>query len=78
MSEFIHVTAAKYLHGHALWLRFSDQSEGEIDLQNALEGKIFKPLQDEAIFADFRLEGGTITWPNGADLAPEYLRDQLT
>ena len=37
---------------------------------------VFAPLRDPDEFAKVRLweEGGTICWPNGADVAPETLR----
>ena len=73
------LTAAKYLHGHTLWLRFSDGQEGEVDLRNELEGEVFVPLRDEAYFkqVEFSPELRTVVWPNGADFAPEFLRAAL-
>jgi hypothetical protein len=34
-----------------------------------------EPLRDPATFRNFRLDPGlnTLTWPSGADLAPEFL-----
>lgn len=75
--EFIHVEEVKYLGGHRLWLRFNDGASGEIDLSGELNGPIFQPLKDEEAFSKVRVEGGTIEWENGADLAPEYLRNKL-
>jgi hypothetical protein len=71
--------AAKYRHGHTLWLRFADGVEGEVDLRNELEGEIFEPLRDEAYFSQvaFHPELRTVVWPNGADFAPEFLRAAL-
>ena len=38
---------------------------------------IFQPLKDEEAFSKVRVEGGTVEWENGADLAPEFLRNKL-
>lgn len=71
-GELAHVIEARYLGGHRVWLRFNDGLEGEVDLANALRGPIFEPLRDAAYFAGFVLDH-TLTWPNGADFAPESL-----
>jgi hypothetical protein len=38
-----------------------------------------EPLRDEAFFAKvvFHPELHTLVWPNGADFAPEFLREKL-
>lgn len=69
-----HVESAHPLGGHRVWLRFDDGLEGEIDLAGELYGEVFEPLRDPAYFAGFRVED-TLVWPNGADFAPEFLRD---
>ena len=71
--KFLHIEDAKYLDGHKVWLRFSDGKESEVDLQNELHGRVFEPLKEINYFREFSLEGHTLTWPNGADFAPEYL-----
>jgi hypothetical protein len=40
-----------------------------------LTGKVFDPLKDMKMFSRFTVdkELDTIVWPNGADIAPEYL-----
>ena len=35
------------------------------------------PLRDERYFARVFLECGAPTWPNGFDLAPEWLRREM-
>jgi hypothetical protein len=57
-------------------LRFADGAEGEIDLAPFLYGPVFQPLKDPDYFAGFEIDD-TLVWPNGADFAPEFLREQL-
>jgi len=72
------VTEAKYLRDRVLWLRFEDGTEGEVDLTNELTGPVFEPLEDVNYFKKvFLAEYGTIAWPNGADVAPEFLYEQV-
>ncbi len=71
-GELAYIVEARYLGGHRVWLRFSDGLEGEVDLASALSGEIFAPLRDVAYFANFSVDR-TLTWPNGADFAPESL-----
>jgi hypothetical protein len=76
----IWVTEARALPGHKLWLRFSDASQGEVDLAAFIEGDhrpIVRQLIDDAVFADLRVDADTVVWANGFDLAPEFLRDRL-
>ena len=76
---FLHLTKAEYLHDYVIWLRFNDGSEGEIDLAGELEGEVFGPLKDKKLFQAFSVDPimETIVWENGADLAPEYLYDNM-
>lgn len=75
----IYVTEARYLHDYVVWLRFSDGTSGEVDLADDLHGPMFEPLRDLDRFRTGRLdpEMDTIAWENGADLAPEYLRERV-
>ena len=76
---FLHVKDAKYLHDYVIWLRFNDGAEGEIDLEKELEGEVFGPLKDPQLFQKFRIdtELETVVWENGADLAPEFLYENM-
>jgi Protein of unknown function (DUF2442) len=72
----LHVTAFRVLPEFRLWLRFSDGVEGTADLSRELIGPIFVPLREPSVFAQAALdpELRTVAWPNGADLAPEFLQ----
>jgi hypothetical protein len=73
----LHIRSAKYLSGFKLWLVFDDGTAGEVDLDGVLTGPVFDVLKDIDIFkkvaVDPELE--TVVWPNGADLAPEFLKE---
>lgn len=74
---FLHVTQAAYCGDYKVWLSFNDGTEGEIDLAAELYGELFEPLQDKEFFRSFALEGHTLYWSNGADFAPEFLKELL-
>ncbi len=75
MNELPQLVEARHLGEYRVWLRFSDGNEGEADLAQDMWGEVFEPLLDLGQFAMLRVDPamGTIVWPNGADLAPEYL-----
>ena len=75
---FIHVVQAEYRCDYKVWVSFNDGAEGEIDLSPELYGEIFEPLRDKKFFSNFKLEGHTLSWDNGADFAPEFLRSQIS
>lgn len=59
-----------------MWVRFSDATEGEIDLKDFIASDarpVVAALRDQAAFAAIRVEMDTVVWSNGFDLAPEYL-----
>ncbi len=63
---------------YRLFVELVDGRSGEIDLSSELWGPMFDPLRDQALFAQVSLdEFGVPTWPNGADLAPEFLEEKL-
>lgn len=74
-----HVIKAEYKGDYRVWLRFNDGAEGVVDLKDELYGEMFEPLKDIKKFKSFRIdpELETLVWENGADFAPEFLRDHL-
>ncbi len=72
----IWVTDAKACPDYRLWVRFSDNTEGEIDLRDLVASDarpIVAALRDQAVFSAIRVEMDTVVWANGFDLAPEFL-----
>lgn len=72
---FLHITKATPLDGFRVKVCFDDGREGVADLSEALKGPVFELLKDPEVFRQFRVdeELQTIVWPNGTDLAPEYV-----
>jgi hypothetical protein len=71
------VTSVEPLGSYRLRVGFDDQSAREIDLGTVLEGEIYGPLRDPAMFAAVAIdpEVNTLVWPNGADFDPAVLHD---
>lgn len=74
---FMHVIEARHVRDYRVWVRFNDGTSGEVDLSEELEGPVFGPLRDVNQFKRFTLRGHTLSWENGADFAPEFLREHL-
>lgn len=76
MSFLPCVIHAEYRGGYRIHLTFNDNSEKTIDFLEWLDGPIFEPLKNPDYFQRFFVDGGTVGWPNGADVAPETLYEQ--
>jgi hypothetical protein len=75
----IRLVEARYVRDYVIWLRFSDGLAGEVDLREELDGPVFEPLRQIAMFQRVRLhpELHAVVWPNGADFAPEFLHERV-
>ena len=73
------VAEGRYVRDYTIHFRFVEGTEGEVDLREELYGEIFEPLRDPALFRQFSVhpEFHTLTWPNGADIAPEFLYEKV-
>ena len=62
------------LEGYRLRLWLTDGTSIERDVSALLAGPIFDLVRsDPDVFRRVRAEGGTVVWPNGADLCPDML-----
>lgn len=77
ISELRNVVRAEYAGGYRIRLTFNDASEKTVDFSAWLKGPVFEPLKDAQYFRRFFIDGGTVVWPNGADIAPETLYDAV-
>lgn len=77
--KLVRVQSVEPREGYTVDVHFTDGSQREINLAPYLQGPIFEPmLEDSSLFRSMRVEGGTIVWPNGADIDPDVLYYGLT
>ncbi len=71
----IHVSAVTVAGPHSLELAFDNGVRKRVNLRRELYGPVFEPLRDPAYFAQAYLDpdSRTVTWPNKADFAPDFL-----
>ncbi len=62
---------------YVLQVTFGDGVQRTVAIGDQLYGEMFEPLRDPALFAQVTVDSvlGTVVWPNGADLSPEFLRE---
>ena len=60
-------------------VRFNDGSSGTHDFSSMVENgrNLIAELQDRSLFDGVYLDFGALTWPNGFDISPEWLRREM-
>jgi hypothetical protein len=74
------VTDVAVLPGHRFHVRFIDGTEGDVDVSRMIfadNAGVFVVLRDPAAFAQAFVEDGVVAWPNGLDLAPDAMYDEI-
>ena len=70
----VEVAAVTPLEGHWLRLTLSNGDVVERDVQDLLTGGVLEPVRERReLFEAAFIDGGTVTWPGGIDIAPETL-----
>ncbi len=74
-AHLLRIVEVEVVGEHRLRVAFDDGVGGEVDASGWEWRGVFEPLRDPAYFARVELdhELGSISWPNGADIAPETL-----
>ena len=79
MWNFNKVVEIDYLQNYVFKIVFDDNSSGEVDFSEYIERwDVFKSLRDLKLFKSAIIDGGTIAWENGLDIAPETLYEKVS
>jgi Protein of unknown function (DUF2442) len=74
MPPLVRVTKVEPQEGFVLRVTFDDGSQKDVDVDELLRGPVFESIRrDLGVFRQVRVEGGTVCWPNGADIDPVVL-----
>ena len=74
LRPLVRVRGVEPLDRFRVRLMFEDGTQREADLATYLRGPIFEPIRNDlALFRSVRVQGGTVAWPNGADIDPDVL-----
>jgi hypothetical protein len=72
--KLVRIKSVSPLDGFRLRLGLTDGRTIERDVRGLLKGPVFAEIRgDRDVFEGVRVEGGTVGWPNGADLCPDVL-----
>ena len=76
------VNSVTVLPNEQLQVSFVDGTSGKVDMRaflssHKIDGTVFEPLRDPAVFAGALVIMGAVQWPNGADLAPDAMYDAV-
>lgn len=69
------VKAAIPLQPYVVRVVFADGEVRDVDIEPLLDGPVFGPLREQAMFERVEVDelGDTIRWPTGADLDPDVM-----
>ena len=74
----LHVESAVYKNDYKIVVTFNDGSTHLVDFEKTIfidSRAIVSALKDLTVFKDFSIQNHTISWANGLDFAPEFIKD---
>jgi len=74
------VRTVSVLTDYCLSVTCNDGATGIVDMSRLISSEqagIFAALKDEILFNQVRIELGALIWPNGADLDPEWMHEEI-
>lgn len=78
-GHMLRLQEVKVQDGYRLWLRYSDGTEGVVDLSDLAGRGVFRAWRESGCFEAVRIDdAGALQWPGGLDLCPHALYLRLT
>jgi hypothetical protein len=74
------VRAVNVQPGYRLSITCNDDTNGIVDMSelvNSASAGIYAALKDAQLFQQVSIELGALTWPNGADLDPLWVYEEV-
>ena len=74
----LHVESAKYQSDYKIIVTFNDGSTHLVDFEKTIfidSRAIVAALKDLTLFKEFSIQNHTISWANGLDFAPEFIKE---
>lgn len=75
------VRAVNVLPGYRLSITCNDGTNGIVDMSalvNSADAGMYAELRDTQMFQQVQVELGVLTWPNGADLDPSWVHEEIS
>jgi len=75
--QIYRVVSFEHIEPFTLRIVFDDGTAQVIDFRPVMEGELYGPLQNAALFNQVKIdaEAYTLVWPNGADFDPTMLHN---
>lgn len=78
MSDKIsHITNAEIIKDYLMKITFDDGESKTVDMKKFIRDGVSSELKDMNYFRRFKVEHGYITWENGFDFCPVYLKEYV-
>ena len=74
----LHVDSAEYISEYKIAVKFNDGSSHLVDFEKIIfndSRAIVSSLRNLTLFKDFSIQNHTISWANGLEFAPEFIKE---
>ncbi len=75
-GDLVHIATVEAIQDYKLVVGFSDGTKRLYDATSILERPYYAPLKDSDFFNTAHIEGCSVAWNNGIDIAPELLYEK--